>query len=138
VSDDHAARVAAQMAAIQQTQARPAAPIVDRRGPRCWACSGRGEVIVNRNHAVHPETAAWRPNKTWGAIACRTCGGTGLREGAGLCECGEPVFGEDLCHSCANADRCRDCGLRLDDPDSLPGDRCSDCLYDFNREMDGR
>jgi len=129
VSDDYAALVAAQMAAIQQTQARPAAPIVDRRGPRCWACSGRGEVIVNRNHAAHPETAGWRPNKTWGAVACRTCGGTGLREGAGLCgECDEPIPDaiDALCVTCANLPRCGRCALRLDE-DARDGELCCDC-----------
>jgi len=97
--------------------------------PLCWACAGRGEVIVNRNHATHPETAAWRPNKTWGAVACRSCKGTGLREGAGLCgECDEPIPDADdaLCVTCANLPRCGRCALRLDE-DARDGELCEDC-----------
>jgi len=129
VSDDYAAAVAAQMAAIQQTQAQPATPLADIRGPLCWACAGRGEVIVDRNHAAHPETAAWPSTKTWGAIACHVCNGTGLREGAGLCgECDEPIPDADeaLCVACADLPRCGRCALRLDG-DARDGETCDDC-----------
>jgi hypothetical protein len=132
---------AEQLAALRETIGQPHQPGVpgDLTGsaldphaapsPHCWACAGRGEVIVNRNHDAHPETAQWKPTKTWGAIDCPVCHGTGLREGAGLCgDCDEPIPDADdaLCVACANLPRCRRCALRLD-ADARDGDTCCDC-----------
>jgi len=128
---------AEQLAALEECIGQPADPgdltgsaIDPHASPSlCWACAGRGEVIVNRNGVDHPETAAWPTTKTWGAGACHVCSGTGLREGAGLCgECDEPIpdATDALCAVCANLPRCGRCALQLDE-DALDGETCDDC-----------
>jgi len=125
---------AEQLAALEATvgqKGKPASLLDSDLDPtmpaprRCISCQGSGTQPV------------WGLAGATGMRPCEFCDGTGNRADITVCdECEEPLTDDDtdaLCEACKQLPRCRDCGLRLRDPDAMPGDRCDDCLRDFNR-----
>jgi RecJ-like exonuclease len=136
----------AQLEAMRALIGQPADPgdltdtALDPNAPpswRCPSCSGTGQILASRaDVARFPEVASWLPGHHWGAVDCRACEGTGLREGYGPCDdCREPVFGSAICDTCAARPRCRTCACLLDS-EAPDGSLCDDCQRQARLDFD--